>query len=163
MVLALGSPNRKGPNMQSVYIFLDPDGTQQLGIFVIVAAYTGVTYGQQCAGTTTDVRELEGFLLPVSTDLTRTKQEGLAQLVNFFKAYQRFMNDTQSSQWPETLLEELELIIEAIRDWESKKETEIDVPHTLLFDKTRLSEIAEAWVPVHTVYGPGILTWHNSD
>ncbi len=149
--------------MQPVYIFLDPDGTQQLGIFVIVAAPTGVTYGQQCAGTATETREMEGFLLPVSTEPTASRQKTLSQLVNFFKKHRRFMNGGPYTQWPENLLTELEQIIAAIRHWESDRETQVDVPHALHLDTTQLFNIAEAWIPVHTIHGPGILTWHNSD
>jgi hypothetical protein len=47
------------------YIFLDPDGTQPLGLIAIVAAATGVTYAHQCGGYATEIRQLEGFVVPV--------------------------------------------------------------------------------------------------
>src|SRR5712691_539625 len=47
------------------HIFLDPDGTQDLGLLVIVEARTGVTYRQQCAGTYCDQRIMEGFVIPI--------------------------------------------------------------------------------------------------
>ncbi|WP_328753160.1 DUF6210 family protein [Streptomyces sp. NBC_00285] len=33
----------------------------------------------------------------------------------------------------------------------------------LLLDESRLAEADEAWVPVLTPDGPGVLTWENSD
>ena len=33
----------------------------------------------------------------------------------------------------------------------------------LELDATRLDELTEAWVPVHTAYGPGVLVFANSD
>ncbi|MGM1060082.1 DUF6210 family protein [Saccharothrix sp. Mg75] len=36
-------------------------------------------------------------------------------------------------------------------------------PHPLLLDGSRMSEADEAWVPVLTPDGPGVLVWSNSD
>ncbi|WUO43891.1 DUF6210 family protein [Streptomyces sp. NBC_00285] len=33
----------------------------------------------------------------------------------------------------------------------------------MLLDESRLAEADEAWVPVLTPDGPGVLTWENSD
>jgi len=47
------------------YIFLDPGGTQPLGLIAIVAPATGVTYAHHCGGYATESRQLEGFAVPV--------------------------------------------------------------------------------------------------
>ncbi|MGW9028169.1 DUF6210 family protein [Streptomyces sp. NPDC055722] len=36
-------------------------------------------------------------------------------------------------------------------------------PTALVLDESRLAEIDEAWVPVVTPDGPGVLVWENSD
>ena len=45
------------------YIFLNPDGHEDFGLHVIVEHPTGVVYAHQCAGSLTEVREAEGFLI----------------------------------------------------------------------------------------------------
>ena len=34
---------------------------------------------------------------------------------------------------------------------------------TLFLDEDRVDQIVEAWIPVLTPYGPGILMWENCD
>ena len=41
------------------YVFLDPDGSQEWGLVVIVAAATSVFYAHQCGGHTTALREID--------------------------------------------------------------------------------------------------------
>ncbi|MFJ9706886.1 DUF6210 family protein [Streptomyces sp. NPDC101234] len=36
-------------------------------------------------------------------------------------------------------------------------------PARLALDETRLADVDEAWVPVVTPDGPGVLVWENSD
>src|SRR4051794_23787023 len=47
------------------YIFLDPDGSQDFGLIAIVRAETGVVYAHQCGGLMNDLREAEGFAVPL--------------------------------------------------------------------------------------------------
>lgn len=50
----------------SPYIFLNPDGSQRrFDLNVVVEAPTGVVYAYQCAGHFHEIREVEGFLIPV--------------------------------------------------------------------------------------------------
>ncbi|WP_425427549.1 DUF6210 family protein [Actinomadura meyerae] len=39
----------------------------------------------------------------------------------------------------------------------------VSSPRNLELDEERLRELDEAWVPVITADGPGILVWQNSD
>lgn len=50
----------------AVYVFLDPDGTWNDWLGVLVRAPTGVIYGNQCAGLLTSERLLEGFYVPIA-------------------------------------------------------------------------------------------------
>jgi hypothetical protein len=50
------------------HVVLDPDGTQKVGLAVIVEGRTGVTYEQQCGGYATEQRTVEGFLAPIGVD-----------------------------------------------------------------------------------------------
>src|SRR5690242_416009 len=53
--------------MRHATVFLDPDGTfSEDWMGVIVDAPTGVFYANQCGGTGTDLREREGYYVPLS-------------------------------------------------------------------------------------------------
>src|SRR5690349_11413936 len=52
-----------GRNM--AYVELFPTQTEWDGVFVSVLSPTGVTYNNQCGGTSCEQMEVEGFLVPV--------------------------------------------------------------------------------------------------
>lgn len=149
------------------YIFLDPDGTQQLGLIVIVAAATGVTYAHQCGGHATVIRQMEGFAVPVG-DATAAQP-----LRAFF--HQRFLGnppaverDTEKRSddgWTAADLEKLDLLLGQIALWETFPEgSGVDDERAFLqLDRSRLEELTEAWIPVSSRYGPGMLVFANSD
>jgi len=56
-------------------ILLDPDGTQDFGLFLIVKAETGIRYVHQCAGYATEERSEEGFLIPLGGSLSLNLDE----------------------------------------------------------------------------------------
>jgi Family of unknown function (DUF6210) len=149
------------------YIFLDPDGTQPLGLLVIVAAATGVTYAHQCAGYATVIRQLEGFAVPVG-DATAAQP-----LRAFFS--QRFHGNPPigewdaekrvDDEWTAADLETLDLLLGHIALWKTFPEgSGMDDERAFLhLDRSRLAELTEAWIPVRCVYGPGVLVFANSD
>ena len=119
------------------------------GVFIIVEKATGIIYTNQCGGTACSQPRAEGFLVPM--DMYVGDKEGIADLT--------------LDQWP-TLhhmnkIEELERLVATFsnisNDFEWSPLLDAD---RLLDDKTRCGE---AWVPVMTPYGPGWLTWENSD
>ncbi|WP_405806288.1 DUF6210 family protein [Streptomyces sp. NBC_01187] len=138
------------------YIFLDPDGTGsgQGWVFLIVAAPTGVVYQVQGGGVGCVPFEQEGYLIPVfGRDLDdalkeifvgELKGQGAGRLV-----------------WPEGLLDRLRTAA-AFHVYGSANQ-EDPFPAPLSLDESRLSEVDEAWVPVVTPDGPGVLVWENSD
>src|SRR5688500_10775881 len=78
----------------SPYIFLNPDGSQlRFDLNVVVEAPTGVVYALQCAGQFHEIREVEGFLIPVGgssppadpADDGPWPNRGAAPLVEFFR------------------------------------------------------------------------------
>jgi hypothetical protein len=146
--------------VEPIYIFLDPDGSRGVGLLVLIAAPTGVTYAHQCGGLETGVRELEGFAVPLGDE------EAATPLVAFFKAFQGNPPSICSpfgNIWTETLIADLGRIVGAIGFWHTRRHPDDDRRLFLALDTERFAEATEAWVPVRTPYGPGVLIWDNSD
>jgi hypothetical protein len=141
-----------------MYILLDPDGTQEFGLYVIVAARTGVMYAQQCGGYTCEMREFEGFLIPLGGPVTAGK------LIAFFRRYKGWPPNTlPDNVWSRADLDELNVILQEIPVWCTSQDASQDEKASLELDEERLENLTEAWVPVKTPYGPGILTFKNCD
>ncbi len=141
------------------HVYLDPDGTEDLGMLLIVAASTGVTYETQCDGVATDQKSLEGFLIPL----------GQAQFEKKFwneLFCDKHLGNHGPIPWldPNTAkyLARLEQIVAEIVCWKSQQGGNEERSH-LTLDRTRIDECVEAWIPVLTPYGRGILTLKNSD
>ncbi|MFI6514633.1 DUF6210 family protein [Spirillospora sp. NPDC050679] len=136
------------------YVFLDPDGTADGWLHVIVEAGTGVVYQHQYGGTANRQGEAEGFLVPLSG------RAALAALRDLFE--KRFRGaGTWGLSWPEAERERLRGIVESVSYWSCDGRNE--KPYPLRLDESRATETDEAWVPVLTPDGPGTLVWHNSD
>jgi hypothetical protein len=134
-----------------VEIVLFPTQTETDGLFVIVTAPTGVTYTNQCGGTSCDSQRVEGFLVPVGTP------QHLAVIKSWFR--RRF----GESCWCDgrlgadlVVVQELAALVAELPCWASG-------PVPLALDAARLSEGGEAWVPVRSPFGAGWLSWMNSD
>ena len=142
-----------------IQVELDPDGTQGIGLLVIVKAATGVTYRQQCAGLATESRTVEGFLIPVGGPKAAKK------LFDWFQSTFHggcYSSSSRGSPWtPETSATLAELVAE-IPCWRTDGDGR-ETRHFLQLDTERMDECVEAWIPVITPYGPGVLTLDNSD
>lgn len=142
------------------YVFLDPDGTQGRDwSYVIVRAPTGICYEQQYGGTATRSGHVEGYLVPVRS------APALADLRTFFERDLRG-SGAEGRSWPEEDLRRLRGAVERILFWESSPGPEGvngRGPQALVLDESRLADLDEAWIPVLTADGPGILVWQNSD
>ena len=136
------------------HVFLNPDGTQQSLAVVVVQHPTGITYGHQCAGVLTDCRSLEGFLIPVGGP------ELSARLSSWFVT--RWRGSGFDMDWTVDLIESLAELVSTIACWQTTIDGE-DRRAFLRLDKDRIDECVEAWVPVETPYGPGVLLFENSD
>lgn len=141
-----------------VHVFLDPDGTIGAGLWVIVASESGVTYATQCVGLSTEARALEGFLVPCPA----SPGENAIEVETSIKAFFRSSGRSSAERFTAEQHGELAKLVQRIAFW-STSATGEDHPHTLEFDASRADECAEAWVPVITPYGAGVLTFANSD
>ncbi|MEY4180616.1 MAG: hypothetical protein RLY70_4190 [Planctomycetota bacterium] len=150
------SRSDKSPSGLMPYVFLNPDGTQETGLVVIVEHGTGVRYAQQCGGIATEIRAIEGFLVPVGGPSAAKK------VYQWF--WKRFAGhcSTGEVEWREELIAELATLIATIPCWLTRSNGK-DERHKLELNVARIDECVEAWIPVLTPYGPGILTLDNSD
>lgn len=121
------------------FVFLDPDGTAGLWLYVVVEHRTGIVYQTQYGGTATWQGQVEGYRVPI------TAHDALDAL----------------RRWPGSGLTRLRELIGTITYWACDGEEER--PSPLVLDESRAAEIDEAWVPVITADGPGVLLWSNSD
>ncbi|MFC8722368.1 DUF6210 family protein [Kitasatospora sp. NPDC057198] len=136
-------------------IFLDPDGCGTGWLFVIVAAPTGVLYQNQGGGYSCRQYEQEGYLIPVpGTDLTGELEQVFVEELRG--------RGTYGLEWPPELLARLRAAVADIHLYGSANRDD-PWPAPLVLDESRLAEADEAWVPVLTPDGPGVLVWENSD
>ncbi|GAA3792542.1 DUF6210 family protein [Streptomyces phyllanthi] len=138
------------------YVFLDPDGTgADTGwVFVIVAAPTGVVYQVQGGGVGCVQYAQEGYLLPMFG-------QGLDEELKEIFEGELEGQGARRTDWPEGLLDRLRAAV-GLHVYGSANRDDT-WPTALVLDETRLAEIDEAWVPVVTPDGPGVLVWENSD
>lgn len=141
----------------AAYIFLDPDGSRGVGLTVLVAAPTGITYAHQCVGYATETRAIEGFAVPVGGE------NAAAPLLSFFKRAFRGNPPPTDATWTEERIAHLRHIVGEIPFWLTHPGSHDDRRVCLELDADRLDQLTEAWVPVHTPYGPGILVCNNCD
>ncbi len=139
---------------------LNPDGTNPVGLAVIVSAATGVTYGSQCGGASNDHREAEGFLVLCSSRAYDLPHDVEAELQQWFAA--RGSQGRVADTWPPRFVDELADVVMGVEFWCTGSSGE-DSRSRLSLDRSRSSECTEAWIPVITPVGRGILVFDNSD
>lgn len=142
-------------------VLLDPDGSVGRGLYVIVAAQTGVTYETQCGGTHCLSRHVEGFLVPCPSEGFEGGGDIEERLAAFFARHFRG-EAVPASAWPAYLVDELSIIVRDVVFWRTPLEGSSERLH-LSLDRQRLADCIEAWVPVMTPDGRGVLTFTNSD
>lgn len=141
--------------LEKRFVQLDPDAT--LGrdwMFVVVEAPTSVIYLQQCGGTTNRQCEAEGYLVPV------TSEPALGELRHLFEKTLRGTG-TERHEWSGDQVRRLRDAVTRVVFWTSDRDT--DEADVLTLDTSRMAEVDEAWVPVRTPAGAGVLVWCNSD
>ncbi|MER6568203.1 DUF6210 family protein [Streptomyces sp. NPDC001093] len=136
------------------YIYLDPEGTGAGWVFVIVAAETGVVYKVQGGGHRCAQYAQEGYLIPV---FGRGLDQELKEI--FVGAWKG--QGARHADWPPALLDRLRAAV-AFHVYGSANQDDL-FPTPLALDESRLADVDEAWVPVVTPDGPGVLVWENSD
>ena len=141
--------------MSKVHVFLNPDGTQSIGMHVLVESPTGILYSTQAGGYMNAELSAEGYLIPVGSGQ-------LEQALCIFFATE-FGGHGYPSQmnWSEDQIIRLEAIVSQIACWD---ETDGEGKRYLLaLDLSRLDQCHEAWVPVSTPVHKGFLLFENSD
>jgi hypothetical protein len=137
------------------YVLLDPDGMADgTGwLYVVVRAKTGVVYRQRYGGTACRQGEVEGFLVPVL---------GAGSYVQLRELFEGHFDGagTRNHQWRDKEVDSLRDLVQGISYWASGALNA--TPHPLRLDERHLSDADEAWIPVRTPDGPGVLVWSNS-
>jgi len=149
------------------YVELDPDGAQgDSWLYVIVEADTGVVYVNQCAGFATEQRKCQGYLVPVEGHKTDPREGHVdpAELAAIFHDGAICLGYGQDvAPLSDERLEALDTVIRAIPFWTVNPGTTERTRHSLLLDRSQLARLAEAWAPVITPVGKGVLVWKNCD
>jgi hypothetical protein len=139
-----------------IHVFIDPAGTHNTGDYVLVFAKTGVTYEVQCGGYACQHQTAEGFLVSVGPAAAATA------LDDWFATEFRGHCHSPERDWTLERIERLVILVNAISCWKRDADGE-DRPEFLVLDRARLEQCVEAWIPVITPMGPGVLVRENSD
>lgn len=119
---------------------------------VVIEHPTGVIYENQIGGMTNYQGRVEGFLVPVFND------EALAELQSVFEDELRG-GGTRLMVWDPALWARLRAAVDSVTYWPC----DAGQPVNLAIDEERAGEVNEAWIPVLTPDGRGVLVWNNSD
>jgi len=121
---------------------------------VLCQADTGIRYSHRTSGVRCLSRSMDGYYVPVFN------RETLACLRSLFEEEREGQG---ARQGPEVLTPYRERIRDAVSQvrMDSSVGGPGEVP--LQLDYSRFGEADEAWIPVVTPNGPGVLIWENSD
>jgi hypothetical protein len=153
-------------NGEAKFVCLDPAGTSESLLGTVIESKTGVVYATQCGGTACRHRLVEGYFIPLGGckidaeggDINPTELRA-----PFHRGRSCAWDATGETLRPERL-EQLRKAIASIPCWETFPPNKgEDRQEPLQIDETRLAELCEAWVPVLTANGRGILLWANCD
>jgi hypothetical protein len=146
------------------FVFLDPDGTLESWLAVVVGSQTGVVYATQCEGVATKQRFVEGYLVLLGG--SKYDPDGgmidPAPLTEVFHKDGACIWSWQGRELPGERFAKLDKLIEEIPYWRCGLDGSDDKCH-LRIDKDRVEQVAEAWIPVETPDGPGVLLYKNCD
>lgn len=130
---------------------------------VVVAAPTGVVYEQQCGGVSSELCKLEGYLVPLGGAM-REAGAGMIDPAKFTQVFhhgEHCVYGECGAPLEADRLQRLRRLVADIPFWTTDGAK--DIRQNLSLDEARLAELAEAWVPVQTPDGPGVLLWKNCD
>lgn len=146
-------------------VYLDPDGTFAPWLGVVIRHPTGIVYGQQCAGVRTEQRLVEGYFIPLggaSFDFSEDPID-VSQLSAVFHDPDGSCPAPTGDDLSPTALTRLGKAIRRIPCWWTPDLGDGDVRASIDLDLSRTTEMAEAWIPVTTPHGAGILLTPNCD
>ena len=131
----------------------------------VIAAPTGVVYQHQCAGVACEVRQIEGYLVPLG-GLKFEADAGPINPAEFtapFHSGESCVCGISGAALSADRLSWLRSLVASVTFWDIAPDGEVTSRSRLRLDESRLRELAEAWVPVVTPAGSGILMWNNCD
>jgi hypothetical protein len=144
------------------FVSLDQDGTAGAWLAVVVRRETGVVYGNQCAGVSCLQWRVEGYLVPLSGWKREDGGKIDFDLLNgVFHEGDTCRYDWTGRNLPVERLEKLNELIGELSYWRSSSRH--PDKYAIHVDMDRIDEIAEAWIPVETPDGPGVLIYENCD
>lgn len=145
------------------YVFLNPDGTLQSLLGVVLERPTGVVYGHQCAGLNCAERLVEGAFVPLGG--ARYDGQAAVAIDTLQSCFHRGGNchSGDGQAIPAELLEQLAEQVAQIAYWSHGSSETGTTRNPLQLDRNRHAEIVEGWIPVHTSHGPAILIFENCD
>ena len=166
-------PSDSGPIYDATVrtVFLDPDGTNQAWIGVVVAASTGVVYEHQCGRTACLRRSIEGYYVPVGGVAVGGEPELLkAPTSREFREFFQQRVGVESPRvgptgWTDhSAVADLYRLVGSIPWWEHGRAANETKRAALAVDGEQEEQIVEGWIPVLVGSdGAGILVWPNSD
>lgn len=147
------------------HVFLEPDGTWDEWLAVVIEHPTGVVYSQQCGGTANDHRLVEGYLVPLGGPQCDAEEGRIAvpRLRDVFHRGTGCDYTWVGYDLPPDRRERLAALVATVPYWKIHLDGVRDARLPLALDRSRIDEICEAWVPVVTPDGPGILLYANCD
>jgi hypothetical protein len=121
-------------------VLLYPAGTPHPWWGVIIECHTGIVFAHQCGDEAAVLKRAEGYFVPLD-GAAAPRLDAL-----------RHAGET------------LPALVAAIGYWPSNDQPVLDPARMhLALDHSRLDEMCEAWVPVITPDGPGVLVWDKGD
>lgn len=146
------------------FVYLDPDGTLAAWIAIVVRCDTGVVYGTQCGGVATEERFVEGYLVPVGGSKCDVEGGGIeiGPFVHVFHEDSDCKWDWNGRDLPPERQTLLSNLVKSIPFWGCSLDRE-DRRYPIQIDNDRAEEIAEAWIPIKTPDGAGVLVYKNCD
>lgn len=123
---------------------------------IVVRHPTGVFYEHQYGGTACLRGSVEGSMVPVHAPGVL---DSLRQLFEVEHQGTGVSWGSRASERQAEAVGVLRPIVEQIIYWASGD----GMGERLALDEQRVGEVDEAWVPVLTSDGPGVLVWNNSD
>jgi len=145
------------------FVSLDADGTLEPWLAAVIRYPTGVVYSTQCAGVSTEERFIEGYLVLLGGSKYEAQDEKIevSALTDVFHDGDACMWSWKGHDLPDERLRKLTHLVEQIPYWRTGAEG--DARYQICIDRDRAGEIAEAWIPIETPDGPGVLLYKNCD
>lgn len=144
----------------------DPEGMfPEDWLAVVIRHPTGVVYVNQSAGVACQQRMEEGYLVMLGAPRLYDEHPRplAAELLAVFHEDDHCMWPWIGDAVPEERIRQLAGLVKKISYWSDHPQEPFGIYSQFELDLTRRDAIAEAWIPVRTADGPGVLLYQNCD